>query len=73
MPARLRDIARALGKLGCRLEKPKTGSHWKTYAPDGKMYPLPAHNGEKTEISDNYIKGLCRALGIDEAELRKLL
>jgi predicted RNA binding protein YcfA (HicA-like mRNA interferase family) len=73
MPARLRDIARALGKLGSRLEKPKTGSHWKAFAPGGQMYTLPAHNGEKTEIGDKYIKGLCRALGIDEAELRKLL
>ncbi len=37
------------------------------------MYPLPAHNGPKTELSDIYIRGLCRAFGIDEREFRKRL
>jgi hypothetical protein len=73
MPARLRDIARVLREFGVRLERPKTGSHWKFVAADGKVYPVPAHNAERTEISDQYIRGVCRAFGIDEARLRALL
>lgn len=72
MPARLRSIMRAAEKLGATTSEPTSGSHWKIEK-DGKMYPIPAHNGERSEISDLYIRGMCRALGIDEKELRKLL
>jgi hypothetical protein len=37
------------------------------------MYPLPAGNGLRTEIGDNYIKGLCRKLGIDPDDFLKKL
>ena len=40
---------------------------------DGKMYPIPASHGDKTEIPDVYVRGVCRALGLDEAEFRKNL
>lgn len=39
----------------------------------GAMYPLPAGNGLRTEIGDNYIKGLCRKLGIDPDDFLKKL
>lgn len=39
----------------------------------GHVYPLPLHHGTKTELSDVYVRGLCRALEIDYEELRKLL
>jgi hypothetical protein len=39
----------------------------------GRTYPLPLHHGAKTELSDVYIRGLCRALEIDYEELRKRL
>jgi len=39
----------------------------------GHTYPLPLHHGAKTELSDVYVRGLCRALGIDYEQLRKLL
>lgn len=38
-----------------------------------RAYVVPAGNGRKTEISDVYIRALCRNLGIEEDELRKLL
>jgi hypothetical protein len=66
VPARLRDIQRALGAHGIRVEEPRGGSHWK--ATDGRLsYPIPAHNGLKEEIPDKYVRGLCRAFGIDYA------
>jgi hypothetical protein len=51
------------------------GKHpWKARRPsDGKTYGIPAHNGVKTEISEVYIRGLCRAFDLDETAFRKLL
>ena len=48
------------------------GSHWRCEK-DGVCYPIPAHNGDKTEISDVYIRGVCRELKLDEAKFRALL
>lgn len=73
MPARAQDLKRALGKLGVTVSKPSSGgSHWLAER-DGRSYPIPLHNGTKTEVSDSYIKGVCRAFEIDERELRELL
>jgi hypothetical protein len=30
-----------------------------------RSYPLPAKNGARSEISDEYIRGFCRNFGID--------
>jgi hypothetical protein len=73
MPARLRLLAQvAQAKYGISVVAPKKGSHWKAMR-DGKSYSLPAHNGPKTELSDVYIRGLCRAFGIDYDEMKGLL
>ena len=73
MPARLRKLAKALRKHGVRLEKPRSGgSHWRAVL-GSKMYPIPAHNGLKTEIPDIYISGVCRNLGLDEDSVRSAL
>jgi hypothetical protein len=73
MGARLADLERALKSLGYRMDEPGAGSHWKVYAPDGRMYPIPAHRGRKTELDGKYVRGLCRSLGINEKVLRDLL
>jgi hypothetical protein len=72
VPARLREIIRVFEALGGTVEPPATGSHWKARK-DGRVFPLAAHNGPKTEISDVYIRGLCRCFGLDEDDFRKLL
>jgi len=73
MPAKLRDIVRALEAMGGTVEPSKGGSsHWKATR-NGTVYPLAAHNGLKSEISDLYIKGLCRCFGLDEREFRALM
>lgn len=33
------------------------------------MYPLPLHNGMKSEIPDVYLRGLARHLGVSLDEL----
>lgn len=73
MPARLKDIVRAIEKFGGRVEKPNKGSHWKAYSSTNKFYALPCHNGPKQELSDVYIKALCRAFGLDYDAFKKLL
>jgi len=72
MPARLSALKRALESMGLEVFKPGSGSHWKVMRA-GKTYPIPAHNGEKTEISDLYIRGVCRCFELDPNELRKNL
>ncbi len=63
---------RVLQTLGGKVEVPTKGSHYRAIR-DDVMYPIPAHNGLKTEIGDVYIRGMCRALGLDFDEFKKLL
>ncbi len=73
MPPRFRDVKRAFEQLGAQLSPPTGGgSHWKLEK-DGKTFTIPAGHGNATEIADIYIRKGCRALGLDEAELRKRL
>lgn len=72
MPARLQDIKRVLESLGVTIEMPRSGSHYKAVK-GGVMYPIPAHNGMRTEIGDQYIRGLCRAFEIDPQSFKAKL
>ncbi len=58
--------------MGLKLLKPSSGSHWLAKSAD-RSYPFSLHNGLKTELPDSYIRAMCRAFGLDEQELRKLL
>jgi len=40
---------------------------------NGKTYPIPAHHGDKTEISEKYIRGVCDCFHLKLEDLRKLL
>jgi hypothetical protein len=55
------------------VERRGKGSHVVVDDGEGHVYPLPLHHGHKTELSDVYVRGLCRALGISYNELKKLL
>ena len=72
MPARLSQLRRALESLGVTVVPPRSGSHWKAIQ-HGKTYTVPAHNGDKTEISETYIRGICRCFDLKIEDLRKLL
>lgn len=69
MPAKLVRLAAWLERQGVTVEKPKSGSHWKAKFPDGTMFPLPAHNALKTEISDVYLNKIAKRFGRTLAEL----
>ena len=71
--ARLNRVAKAVESLGCSVTKPKRGSHWKVSKEGHRPYTLPASNGKRTDIDDNYIRGLCRNFGFDADEFRGLL
>ena len=49
------------------------GSHVVLVNAAGKTYPVSLHNGAKTEISDVYVRGICRFFGVDYEELKKKL
>ncbi len=71
MPAKFRDIIRVLREYDVQVQEPSKGSHWRALGTrNGRptSYPIPAHNGPKTEISDVYIRGACRAFGLSETE-----
>jgi hypothetical protein len=73
LPARLSAIKREVEARGFTIQPPSGGgSHWKVVRKGG-CYPLPAHNGLKEEISDFYIRAMCRFLGIDFQEFRRSL
>ncbi len=74
MPARYVRLRAALAKLGVRVsERSGKGSHVVVDDGKGHSYPVPLHHGAKTELSDVYVRGLCRALEIDYEALRKHL
>ena len=73
MPARLRDIRRAAKDYGVEIAEPSKGSHWKCTRPGTRNYPIPAHNGLKTEIDDKYISAMCKHFGVDEVDFRSKL
>lgn len=67
MPMRLSKLAKLLAPHGVTLE---TGSrHFKLRRPDGRCYPIAAHNGERSEVPDVYVKGACRFCGVDPGEI----
>lgn len=73
MPARFTQIMRAAQQVGLTVEPPSSGSHFKVKRSGARTFTIPAHNGERTEISDKYIKSLCRNFGIDYAAFAALL
>lgn len=66
MPARFREILPAL--RACGIEgylRTGKGSHCILYDGKNRAYTVTLHNGDKSEISDVYLRGICRAFGID--------
>lgn len=73
MAVRVRDLVRALPAFGVEVVPPSKGSHWKAKKAGCRTYVIPCHNGDRTEVDDNYLRGLCRCLNLDLAELRTRL
>ncbi len=73
MPARLAKLVSWLERKGIPVEKPTSGSHWKARFPDGSVFPLPAHNALRTEISDEYLRKVAKRLNLTLADLLREL
>lgn len=71
-PARLRNIKQAARHYGIEMHAPRSGSHF-IFERGGKVFPISAHNGEKSEISNVYIRRLCEVFEIDYADFKKHL
>jgi hypothetical protein len=70
MPARLRDLKRAAKRWNIELSATHSGRHPFKFVRTGRPpYPVKAHNGERSELADAYVRGLARHFDIDEREL----
>lgn len=67
MPMRLRDLEHWLKQH--EITVTPGGKHFHARKEGFGMYPIPAHNGAKTEIPNKYLKGLCKHFGIDPKTL----
>lgn len=67
MPMRLRELGQWLKQHGIVITT--GGRHFHARKDGFAMYPIPAHNGEKTEIPNKYLKHLCKHFGIDPKTL----
>ena len=75
MPARFWAIRRALRTYSSLHleERPGKGSHTVIRDQQGRTYVLTLHRGEHSDVSDVYIRGLCRAFGLDYDEFKQKL
>lgn len=74
MPARFRAVVQALKSYAIEVRtRPGKGSHVILHGGGGLIYPVSLHNGDKTELSDVYVRGICRAFGIDYQEFKSKL
>ena len=74
MPARFREVVLALKLCGVEaMVRKGKGSHVVLRNAAGNTYPVSLHNGDRTELSDVYLRGICKKFGLDYAEFRKKL
>ena len=65
---RLKKLEQLLKLYDIRIEP--GGRHFHARKDGFGVYPIPAHNGKKSEIADVYLRALCRHFQLD---LEKLL
>lgn len=73
MPARLRDLARALRAFNVEVVEGGGKHNYRATRTGCRVYTIPAHRGWQTEVADCYISGACRHFGLDRTELWKLI
>ena len=70
MPIRLAELIKRAKNLGLEYEDGGTRHPHRFRKPGARPYTVPAHNGIKTEISDEYVDGLCKCFDIDPEDIR---
>ncbi len=68
MPYRLREVNRVARGMGLNVAQSNATSHWKYSRPGHRCGVITAHNGEREEIPDQYIRNMCRTTGLDVTE-----
>ncbi len=72
MPPRYRQVKAVLRAMGLQVEERSAkGSHVVITDGKGRTYTIPAHRGDNTELSDPYLRGVCRAFDLDYKAFRK--
>ena len=66
---RLKKLIRCLKEHDIAVERPRRGSHWKFKKDGFRTYPVAAHNGDRTEVPDRYLRGLIRNFDLDDDAL----
>lgn len=62
------DVAAIAARYGSTLDQSSGGKHnWRFVKAGKRPYTVPAHNGLRTEISFQYIRGLCRNHDVPES------
>lgn len=54
-------------------KRPGKGSHVILADGNGNVYAVSLHNGDRTVLSDVYLRGMCRAFGVDFETFRAKL
>ena len=74
MPARFREVLHAMKACGVTAyQRAGKGSHVVLSDGHGNAYALSLHNGDRSMLSDVYLRGICRTFGIDFATFRSKL
>ena len=68
MPAKWGDLKSWAEKRGATVTQ-GASSHCKMTFPDGWVYPISAHNGLKSEVTDTYLRKVAKHFGMTLAEL----
>lgn len=69
MPMRLREFESFLRGEGVTIDDADGTSHHMARREGCRPYPIPAHNGRKSEIPNVYLKKCCKHFGIDPKKL----
>jgi predicted RNA binding protein YcfA (HicA-like mRNA interferase family) len=65
-------VKRRLAAHGFVVDEPTGGgSHFKLRSPDGRTYPVSAHNALRTELSDGVLRSIARFYELDIDVLRR--
>lgn len=64
---RLMKLEQLLKPYDIRIEP--GGKHFHARKDGFGVYPIPAHNGMKSEVGDKYLRALCRHFNLDPKKL----
>ena len=68
---RAREVVRALERMGFRLLRKSSGSHWQFEHPDGRRTTVPVHKGR--DLGPGLLRKILRDIEVDLEDFRSWL